>query len=659
MRRSLIVAAASSGLSLLTGLVVPAVAQVADKTAEVTPASAPAVTPPPVEKATEVQPEPTAATPAPTPAPPVAPTATPAPSVTEPVKPETTAEPAPAVAPKPEAPQVAAPAQPAPFVLSLVEAAQKANPKAGIDKRDLDAVIAFYKARNEAPLWFNDKGRTPDGDALVAEIARAADYGLDPAALDAPALKSAPTTGTPEVMATEEVRLSLAALKYARHARGGRFEPTSLTKFLDRKSQVYEPASVLEQIAQAKDAGAYLRQLHPHHAQFERLRQKYLAMRASATQAASLPVIPDGPKILPGATHPHVALTRARLGLAAPKGDGANENVLDEALAKALKEFQTAKGLKPADGSIANGTRNALNRIEQGNPKKILANMEQWRWMPDDLGDFYVWVNVPEFTLRVVSQGRVIHTERVVVGKTDTQTPIFSDEMEQVIFHPFWGVPDGIKSNEIQPSLAKGQYGVLAKHNLRIQAGGRDIDPATVDWKSADLRRFHVYQPPGGDNVLGVVKFRFPNKHDVYMHDTPSKGLFSSPVRTFSHGCMRVQNPVRLAEIVLAEDKKMATDRVRSLAAPGAPANNQINLTRRIPVHITYFTATIEDDGKARYFSDIYGHESRINLALEGKAHLIARVSEPKGPVRAEPVARLSETQPANRDWMRNVFTNN
>jgi L,D-transpeptidase YcbB len=318
-----------------------------------------------------------------------------------------------------------------------------------------------------------------------------------------------------------------------------------------------------------------------------------------------------------------------------------------------------AKGLRPADGSIGNGTRAALNGVVQGNPKKILANMEQWRWMPDDLGRFYVWVNIPEYTMRVVQDGKVIHTERVIIGKTDTQTPVFSDEMEQVIFHPFWGVPDGIKSNEIQPSLARGAYGVLQKHNLRIASGGRDIDPATVDWKTADLRRFHVYQPPGNDNVLGVVKFRFPNKHDVYMHDTPTKGLFSTAVRTYSHGCMRVQNPLRFAEILLAEDKKMASDRVRALAAPGAPQNNTVLLTRRIPVHITYFTASVDDDGKARYFSDIYGHENRINLALDGKAHLVAKVEKTKDPVRAEPVASLTETKASRRDWVRDVFVNN
>lgn len=564
-----------------------------------------------------------------------------------------------------QAPIAAVPASPPGLVLDMAAAAQKEGAKAGADKRELDAIVSFYTARSGAPLWQSATGRTPAAEALVNEILKAADWGLDPAQFDVGPVAGAPASdASSEQRAADELRITQAALKYARLARGGRVDPSSLTKFIDRKQKDFDPAAVLQQLGAASDAAALLRQQHPQHAQFERLRQRYLEMRAATAQAANVAKVPDGPKIQVGSKHAHVPLVRDRLALAGvklPVADGDDPLVLDEALSKALKEFQATRGLKPADGAIHSSTRQALNAIAQGNPKKLLANLEQWRWMPDDLGSFYVWVNIPEYTLRVVQDGKVIHTERVIVGKTDTQTPVFSDQMEQVIFHPFWGVPDGIKSNEIQPSLARGNFGVLAKHNLRIAMGNRDVDPASVDWATADLRRFHVYQPPGSDNVLGVVKFRFPNKHDVYMHDTPTKGLFQSSVRTYSHGCMRVQNPVRLAEILLAEDKSMASDRVRALAAPGAQANNQVNLTRKIPVHITYFTAAVDEDGKARYFNDIYGHETRINLALEGKAHLIARVPEPKGPVRAEPVARLSETLPSarNRDWIRNVFTNN
>jgi murein L,D-transpeptidase YcbB/YkuD len=231
--------------------------------------------------------------------------------------------------------------------------------------------------------------------------------------------------------------------------------------------------------------------------------------------------------------------------------------------------------------------------------------------------------------------------------------------MEQVIFHPYWGVPDSIKKNELLPSLARGNTGVLERNNLRVSYRGRDIDPGSVDWSKADLRKFHVYQPPGGSNVLGVVKFRFPNKHDVYMHDTPSKSLFNASVRAFSHGCMRVRDPVKLAQLVLAEDRGWPAGRVAAAVSRG-PKDNQINLATKVPVHMTYFTAWVDDDGKLRTFADIYGHENRIALGLAGKSNLIEHQRE-------EPVARTKQKKPPaqtasnggrnrDRDWTRRVF---
>jgi murein L,D-transpeptidase YcbB/YkuD len=292
---------------------------------------------------------------------------------------------------------------------------------------------------------------------------------------------------------------------------------------------------------------------------------------------------------------------------------------------------------------------------------RVLLNMEQWRWMPEDLGAFYVWANVPEFVFRIVKDGKVIHTERLVVGKPDTQTPVFSDEMEQVIFHPFWGVPDSIKRADIQPSLARGSTRVLERYNLRIQYRGRDIDPAGVDWTTADMRQFHVYQPPGGPNLLGVIKFRFPNKHDVYMHDTPQKNLFEASVRANSHGCMRVRNPDRLAELLLAHDQGWTAGRVAAAIKSG-PQNNQINLKQKIPVHVTYFTAAVDDDGKLKFFNDLYGHEKRIALGIEGKTQQLAQlVRQDKAPSPAEPIGHLAETTtrpkgPFKQEWMRQAF---
>jgi murein L,D-transpeptidase YcbB/YkuD len=270
----------------------------------------------------------------------------------------------------------------------------------------------------------------------------------------------------------------------------------------------------------------------------------------------------------------------------------------------------------------------------------------------------------------VVDKGHAIFTERMIVGKADTQTPVFSDQMDFLVFHPFWGVPDSIKMKEILPGLARGNPGVLAKNNLRIQYRGRDIDPGSVDWSSTDIRNFHVYQPPGGGNVLGQVKFMFPNKHQVYMHDTPTKNLFNSSQRTFSHGCMRVRNPLRFAEVLLERDKGWNGARIASLIKGGQQDNN-VKLDSKIPVHITYFTAWVNDDGKLSTYADIYGHEPKIQMGIEGKAHLIVKKKEELSPVRADAVGRLAETRNGGAssggapfsaknmpDWARKVLGN-
>jgi murein L,D-transpeptidase YcbB/YkuD len=406
--------------------------------------------------------------------------------------------------------------------------------------------------------------------------------------------------------ADAEIAVSHAVLKYARHARGSRSDPATLSRSLDRKLPLLEPRQVIEAAAKADNPDAFLRFLHPQHPQFEALRQKYLALkRGQPVAAAANPGAPAADK----------------------------------------------KGTAPPKATSAPASPNA---------RKLLANMEEWRWMPESLGDFYVWVNVPEFTLRVVKNGQVIHTERVVAGKPETPTPIFSQNMEQVIFHPNWGVPESIKKADVLPSLIRGSTRIFTFYHLKIQRGGRDVDPSTVDWSTADIRQFHVYQPPGENNVLGNIKFRFPNKHDVYMHDTPQKQLFNADVRAFSHGCMRVRNPQRLAELLLAEDQGWPAQRVAAAIAPGAAQNSAVNIGRKIPVHITYFTAAVVQDGTLKLFPDVYGHESKIALGMEGKAHLIPKE---KTPVRAEAIGSLAESTGsggyAKKDLVHRVFGNN
>ena len=260
--------------------------------------------------------------------------------------------------------------------------------------------------------------------------------------------------------------------------------------------------------------------------------------------------------------------------------------------------------------------------------------------MPESLGDFYVWVNVPEFTLRVVKNGQVIHTERVVAGKRDTPTPIFSQDMEQVIFHPNWGVPESIK-----------KAGRPAEPDPWQHAHLHLLPPENPDAAGAtSIRRPWIGRPPTSATSMSTSRRARTTCSATSNSASPTSttstcttrrrsNLFNADVRAFSHGCMRVRNPQRLAELLLAEDQGWPAQRVAAAFAPGGPQNNQVNLGRKIPVHITYFTAAVGDDGKLKQFADIYDHESKIALGLEGKAHLI-----PQG--RKAPAQRRGHRQP-------------
>ena len=251
---------------------------------------------------------------------------------------------------------------------------------------------------------------------------------------------------------------------------------------------------------------------------------------------------------------------------------------------------------------------------------------------------------MPEQVTRIMRDGKAVLTERIVVGKPDQQTPEFSAPMRYVIFHPSWGVPDGIKTNEIGPMLKRASarssstgwlFGetegaasrALKRHDLRVMQNGREINPDNVNWASVDVRQFQFTQPPSAKNVLGVVKFRFPNKFDVYMHDTSDRHLFAHSQRAYSHGCMRVQNPLRFAETILAYDKGWSAERVNGFVPRGQTAD--ITLDKRVNVHITYFTAAVDETGKLRFFSDLYGRDGRVASALAGKSVAMASVAAP------------------------------
>ena len=537
---------------------------------------------------------------------------------------------------------------------------ERSGPAARADKASLSALTSFYASRKSRPVWIAQGKLGLRSKATIDEIQRADDWGLRASAfkLRQTNLKSNPSR---QELAAAEIALSLAVLKYAHHARGGRIiEPSKqLTTYIDRKPQLLPPSGVLTEIAEAEDAGAYLRELHPQHPQFLALRKALLKQRGvseeNGIRQVRLPAY--GPQLSLGKRHPDVAILRHLLDApveAGREGAASDPKVFDVTVDEAVRAFQRENGLY-VDGIVGRNTRSLFGGGEPAtvSEQMLLANMEQWRWMPRDLGEFYVTANIPEYQVRVVNKDRVVHSERMIVGKIDKQTPVFSDIMETVVFHPFWGVPNSIKVNELLPSLARGGQ-VLQRHNLRLQYRGRPVHPDSVDWSRTDIRKFHVYQPPGGSNVLGEVKFLFPNKHQVYMHDTPEKHLFKQNERTFSHGCMRIRNPLRLAKAVLQHDRGWTMDQVNRTVDAG-PENNNITLNNKVPVHVTYFTAVADEDGNVQALRDIYGHEKRIRLALAGRWNEIRKGRDHLAPVKPRRIVRPQYNDPIS-DLFKQAF---
>src|SRR5690349_19686565 len=281
--------------------------------------------------------------------------------------------------------------------------------------------------------------------------------------------------------------------------------------------------------------------------------------------------------------------------------------LLRQALLKARAESQ-ARGKKPTN---------------ERDTQLLIINMERWRWMPTELGSYYVWDNIPEFVARVVKHDKTIYVEKIIVGQAKYPTSIFSAEMRSVVFNPEWTVPETIIREDLKPALQQGGFfggpstAILAEHGLKVSYAGHPVDADSVDWANANIWQYTFTQAPGPDNVLGALKFNFPNKHAIYMHDTVQPELFAETKRTLSHGCIRLHEPDRLAALLLAEDKGWSAMQIKSMHTGN---NSIVMLNRPVPVHLTYFTAVVDDQGEVETFSDVYELDYKMGSALFGKA---------------------------------------
>jgi len=531
------------------------------------------------------------------------------------VAPPSATEVAPAAKPTPTTAAPAAPsAQPA---TTLAEADQQVADKLReyltgksdrvIDRKSRPAVDAFYAARNYAPLWIDQGNAGERAKAVAAFLAKVDADGLDPADYVLPTIKAGADAAA---LAEAELKYTATVLTYARHAQIGRVHYSRISPDIAFTLVAPEPADVLGGVADANGIAAALERFNPPHAGYKALKAKLAELRAGKGDAAP-GRIERGPvlKLAKDAMQdPRVPALRERLGVAGEPGN----TTYDKPLADAVKKFQDGRGLS-ATGTLTPATVDALNGPKQDRAADvILANMERWRWLPRDLGKTHVVVNIPDFTLKVVSNGATVWTTRIVTGQPGQKaTPLLSETMKYITVNPTWNVPPSIINNEYLPALQQ-DPGALERIGLKLEHN-RD---GTV----------RIYQPPGERNALGRIRFNFPNKFLVYQHDTPDKNLFARDTRAFSHGCMRVQNPDKYAEVLLslANPKDgYSVDRLHRMYGTG---ETDIHLQTPIPVHITYQTAYVDDAGKLVIRGDVYGRDARYFAVMKGDEHRVADI---------------------------------
>ncbi len=524
------------------------------------------------------------------------------------------------------------------------------------ESRWLDELGTIYAAQLTEPLWLRGNAPAPHTRQVMRHLARADEWGLRSSdyRFDVPV-----EFISDRQKVLFELKFSLNLLKYIDHARRGRFRPTEMSLWYERSSNRADNVELLPRIAQADNAAELLAAQHPQHAGFKRLREVYLRRKfpdrfgpIKAVDLGPRPIILEyGPSLRRGDRHPQIALLRKRLKV--PASSINRQDLYDRGLVKAVNRFMRTQGWR-RKRVYDNKVRKALNDAVQGRKSRqrgkvsladIVANMEKWRWLPRDLGNIHIWNNLPSFSTKVVKNGKVIHEERIIIGKTETQTPVFSDTMTHVVFKPQWGIPNSIKIKDLLPRLAGGDLDVLRRRGMRIQFEDKVVSPHRYDWSRTDIKSIPIVMGAGSSNPLGRIKFMFPNHHAVYMHDTPSKHLFNSRTRTFSHGCIRVRNPIRLAEIVLGETSDWNGQQVADHLRRRAKENNRIDLNTTVGVHNTYFTVIADRNGKLETLEDIYGHDRRLKQALAGKSLQVIAKSDPAR-IHNEKIARLEEAQP-------------
>jgi L,D-transpeptidase YcbB len=444
----------------------------------------------------------------------------------------------------------------------LIARDDRRNPLGSGDWRAARAAIAaFYAGRSYAPVWVSESGLTDAGRAVLAQLKRARDDGLNLSAFALP--RNLGSGLGSDAIAEAETTIAAAVVAYAQQASGSRVPPSHVSGLIFATPSIPDPGMALAETATAADPAERLANFNPPQNGYRALRDELKRLEA-----------------------PGVAERRPR----ALSADLDPDPLLDQETDSTPRRIKRALNahIYPASAGATFAAANARERAA------VLANMEMWRWEPRDMGARRIEVNLADFSVAVLEGDRVIHQARVIVGKPETPTPIFSDVMRYVLINPSWQVPDSIIKKEMASKL-----GALSRWGYEVKTVGG---------------RLTVRQLPGDDNALGRFAFMFPNDHAIYLHDTPSKDLFDEETRAFSHGCIRVEDPQSLAVLVLGGESTGWTDE-RIEAAIGGKERT-VFLARPLPIHIEYFTDFVDEFGEIKERPDVYGLIRKVEAIL-------------------------------------------
>jgi murein L,D-transpeptidase YcbB/YkuD len=477
------------------------------------------------------------------------------------------------------------------------------------------SVIGPLPSHADDSLWTGSQAASARADAFVKTLRVASAHGLDPAWYGLADVEKAVAPGADAKAA--EALLTAAFVSYASDVSTGRVRANRIDKEISIEQRKTDKAELLKAAAEAPDFAIYLASLPPK-GDYPDL-QKALAVWREKRATAVFTPVPDGVALKPGMVDARVPLLRKRLAeldLKLPDPSPV-ENQYDEALAAVVKSYQETKGLT-VDGVIGSKTIRSLNTTIDERIEQIVANLERRRWLPEDLGSRYVLVNAGDYSMRFVDDGKVAFQSLVIVGTPKDPTPEIQSVMRGFQTNPFWTVPQSIAGEEYLPMLRR-DPNALASHGFKIFANWSDdteIDPNSIDWNSIHPKAFpyRIRQDSGASNALGYIFFPFNNKYGIYMHDTASRWLFTEGSRNFSHGCIRLLNPLDFVEKVFGGKNNFSKERVRQVIDSGQQAH--YTFPEPVTLYVTYRTVSADAGGIPTFRDDVYGRDRLVVKAM-------------------------------------------